>query len=120
MQTADTSRIQQALILKHNFKPFLPEILRESGIEISFTVNGRPDIGKTVNGIAVNGKANANKYYLSNYERIKYYPDKISIYQSEGERFAALSSESEWIDRMDLCAFQCRKYRIFSHINSVK
>ena len=32
------------------------------------------------------------------------YSDKVPIYQSEGERFAALSSESEWIDRMDLCA----------------
>lgn len=82
MQTADTSRIQQALGLVSNLKPFLPENLRRSGTDIGFTVNGRPDIGKTVNGIAVTGKANANKYYLSNYERIKHYPDKVSIHQS--------------------------------------
>lgn len=66
----------------HGFKPFLPENLRISGTDIGFAVNGSPNIGKTINGIAVNGKANTNKYYLSNYERIKYYPDKISIYQS--------------------------------------
>lgn len=28
------------------------------------TVDGNPNIGKTVNGIAVTGKANPNKYYL--------------------------------------------------------
>jgi len=81
-QTADTSRIQQALVLVSDFKPFLPENLRESGTDIDFAVDGKTDIGKTVNGIAVIGKANANKYYLSNYERIKYYLDKESIYQS--------------------------------------
>lgn len=54
-----------------DFKPFLPENLPESDTEIGFIVDGEPNIGKTVNGIAVNGKANANKYY----------PDKISIYQ---------------------------------------
>ena len=103
-RTADTSRIRQALVLVSDFKPFLPENLRESGTEIGFTVDGNPDIGKTVNGIAVNGKANANKYYLSNYEKIKYCFDKVSIYQSKVGRFAALSSESKWIDSMDLCA----------------
>ena len=82
MQTADTSRIQQALVLVPDFKPFLPENRRESGTDIGFTVDEKTDIGKTVNGIAVTGKANANKYYLSNYERIKYYLDKVSIYQS--------------------------------------
>ena len=79
---ADISRIRQALIFLPTFKPFLPENLRGFGVKSGFTVDGRADIGKTVNGITVNGKANANKYYLSNYERIKYYPDKISIYQS--------------------------------------
>lgn len=68
--------------LVSDFKPFLPENLRRSGTDVGFTVDGEPDIGKTVNGIAVVGKANANKYYLSNYERIKYYPDEVSIYQS--------------------------------------
>lgn len=47
-----------------DFKLFLPKNLRESDTEIGFTVDGKPDIGKTVNGIAVNGKANTNKYYL--------------------------------------------------------
>ena len=65
-----------------DFKSFLPENLRRSGTDVGFTVDGEPDIGKTVNGIAVVGKANTNKYYLSNYERIKYYPDEVSIYQS--------------------------------------
>ena len=44
---------------------------------VGFTVDGKPDVGKTVNGIAVIGKANAKKYELSNHERIKYYPDKV-------------------------------------------
>ena len=72
------------MILKHDFKPFPPENLRESGIESGFIVDGRPDIGKTVNGIAVNGKAITNKYY----------PDKISIYQSESRRFAVQLQKS--------------------------
>jgi len=29
---------------------------------VGFTVDGKPDVGKTVNGIAVFGKANAKKY----------------------------------------------------------
>ena len=47
-----------------DFKPFLPENPRESGMDVGFTVDEKTDIGKAVNGIAVNGKANANKYYL--------------------------------------------------------
>ena len=39
---------------------------------VGFTVDGKPDVGKTVNGIAVIGKANAKKYELSNHKRIKY------------------------------------------------
>ena len=76
------------------FQAFSPRKSLKIGTDVDFTVDG---------------KANANKYYLSNYKRIKYYPDKISIYQSEGERFVALSSESEWIDWMDLCAIKGRK-----------
>ena len=69
-----------------------------------FLIDEKSNIGKTVNGTAVIGKANANKYYLSNYVRNKHYSDKVSIYQSEGERFAVLPSESEWTDWVDLCA----------------
>lgn len=64
---ADISRIQQALVLMSDFKPFLPENHRESGTDIDFAVDGKTDIGKTVNGIAVIGKVNAKKYYLKKY-----------------------------------------------------
>ena len=77
-QMADTSRIQQVLVLVSDFKPFLPENLHESGMDIGFTVGGKPGIGKTVNGIAVIGNADTIKYHLSNYERIICCPD-ISI-----------------------------------------
>lgn len=61
---ADTSRIQQVLVLVSDFKPFLPENLHESGMDIGFTVGGKPGIGKTVNGIAVIGNADTIKYHL--------------------------------------------------------
>ena len=75
---ADTSRIQQVLVLVPDFKPFLPENLHESGMDIGFTVGGKPGIGKTVNGIAVIGNADTVKYHLSNYERIICCPDTVS------------------------------------------
>ena len=59
---------------------------------VGFTVDGKPDVGKTVNGIAVIGKANAKKYELSNHERIKYYPDNVSSPQLERRWFAPLLS----------------------------
>jgi len=110
MQTADTSRIQQALVWVSDFKPFLSENLRESDTDVGFTVDGKSDIGKTVNGIAVNGKANANKYYLSNYGRIKYYPDIISIYQSENRRFVAVPCKNDEIDRW--MGWICVQFRV--------
>lgn len=60
-------------------------------------------------GFTVDGKANANKYYLSNYERIKHYPNK---HQSINQRAGGLLPCYPKVSGVDRMGWICVRLRV--------